>query len=85
MSGADSEARRLRLLRLTTSYDKRHPYLMGGIRLAVGVWLVVLSVLLLWIDDWWGAVLLIPAGLSFVVGARVLRNARTKESASESR
>jgi hypothetical protein len=30
-------------------------------------------------------VLLIPAGLSFVVGARVLRNARTKESASESR
>jgi uncharacterized protein (DUF58 family) len=36
-------------------------------------------VLLLSIGDWWGAVLLLPVGLSFVVGVRVLRKLRRIE------
>jgi hypothetical protein len=74
-----------RPLRLTTSYDERHPYLMGGIRLAVGVWLFVLFTFLLSAGDWWGVVLLLPAAILFVVGTRVLQNFRTSRSGGESR
>jgi len=38
-------------VRLTTSYDERHPYLMAGIPLAAGVWLFILFTLLLSIGD----------------------------------
>jgi hypothetical protein len=48
---------------------------MGGIRIAIGVWLLVLVALLVSIGDWWGVVLLLPAAISFVVAARVLRDA----------
>jgi hypothetical protein len=38
-------------VRLATSYDKRHPFLMSGLRLVAGVWLVFLSAVLLSIGD----------------------------------
>ena len=55
--------------------DERHPFVMSGIRIAVGVWLVFLFAALLYIGDWWGAVLLVPAGISLGVGVHVLRGA----------
>ena len=58
--------------RLTTSFDKRHPFLMSGLRLAAGIWLVFLFAALLSIGDWWAAVLLLPAGILLVVGSYVL-------------
>jgi len=60
-------------MRLTTSYDARHPLLMAWVRFVSGAWLVVLTLLLCSIRDWWGAVLLLPAGLLFWVGRRVLQ------------
>jgi len=60
-------------MRLTTSYDARHPVLMASVRFVSGAWLVVLTLLLCSIRDWWGAELLLPAGLLFWVGRRVLQ------------
>jgi predicted membrane channel-forming protein YqfA (hemolysin III family) len=59
-------------VRLTTPFDARHPFLMAGVRLAAGLWLLFLFAALMSIGDWWGAVLLLPAGLLFAVGAYVL-------------
>ena len=46
---------------LVTSWDYRHPSVLAGVRLAIGIWLVVLSVLLFSIDGWWAAPLLVVA------------------------
>jgi hypothetical protein len=65
-------------VRLTSSYDERHPYVMAGVRVAVGVWLIVLFALLGSIGDWWGAVLLLPAAISIWIGGRVFESSRKK-------
>jgi hypothetical protein len=62
------------LMRLTTSYDLRHPVAMAWLRFVAGAWLVVLTVLLCSIGDWWALVLLLAAGLFFWVGWRVLQS-----------
>jgi hypothetical protein len=38
---------------LVTSLDYRHPSVLAGVRLAAGIWLVVLTALLFSIGDWW--------------------------------
>jgi hypothetical protein len=42
--------------------DERHPFVMSGIRIAVGVWLVFLFAALLYIGDWWGRCCWCPPG-----------------------
>jgi 1,4-dihydroxy-2-naphthoate octaprenyltransferase len=61
-------------MRVTTSYDRRHPVLMAWARFVAGAWLVILTALLCSIGDWWGLVLLLAAGLLFWVGRRVLQS-----------
>jgi hypothetical protein len=61
-------------MRLTTSYDLRHPVAMAWVRFVAGSWLVVLTVLLCSIGDWWALVLVLAAGLLFWVGWRVLQS-----------
>jgi hypothetical protein len=56
------------LMRLTTSYDLRHRVAMAWVRFGAGVWLVVLTVLLCSIGDWWALELLLAAGLLFWAG-----------------
>jgi hypothetical protein len=63
-------------MHLTSSFDLRHPVLMAWLRFVVGAWLVLLTVLLCSIGDWWGTVLLLGAGLHFWVGWRVLRSSQ---------
>jgi hypothetical protein len=61
-------------MRLTTSYDLHHRVAMAWVRFVAGAWLVVLTVLLCSIGDWWALVLLLAAGLLFWVGWRVLES-----------
>ena len=61
-------------MRLTTSYDLRYPVALAWARFVAGAWLVVLTVLLCTIGDWWALVLLLAAGLLFWVGWRVLQS-----------
>ena len=64
-------------MRLTTSYELRHPVVIAWARFVSGAWLVILAALLCSIGEWWGAALLLPAGLLFWVGRRALQSART--------
>jgi hypothetical protein len=71
-SGASSHAFLAR--HLVTSWDYRHPSALAAVRLAVGIGLVVLSVLLLSIGDWWAApLLLVVAAAIFTAMFCVLR------------
>ena len=63
-------------MQLTTSFDVRHPVAMAWARFVLAVWMVLLTALLCSIGDWWGTVLLVPAGLALWIGWRVLRSAR---------
>ena len=58
---------------LVTSWDYRHPSALAGVRLAAGIGLVVLSVLLFSIGDWWAAPLLLVAAVAFTAMFYVLR------------
>jgi hypothetical protein len=57
---------------LVTSWDYRHPSVLASVRLAVGIWLVVLSALLFSIGDWWAAPLLLLAAAAFTAMFYVL-------------
>ncbi len=58
---------------LVTSWDYHHPTALAGVRLAAGIWLVVLSVLLFGAGDWWAAPLLAAAAMLFSATFYVLR------------
>ena len=58
---------------LVTSWNYRHPTVLAGVRLAAGIWLVVLSVLLFSIGDWWAVPLLVAAAVLFSATFYVLR------------
>lgn len=64
-------------MRLTSSYDLRHPVVMAWARFIAGAWLLFLIALLFSIGDWWAAALLVPAVLLFWVGWRVLRGTQS--------
>ncbi|HEX3309536.1 MAG TPA: hypothetical protein VHS32_25075 [Streptosporangiaceae bacterium] len=49
------------------------PSVLAGVRLAAGIWLAVLSVLLFSIGDWWAAPLLVVAAVLFSITFYVLR------------
>ena len=57
---------------MITTFDRRHPFLTSGVRLAAGAWLLFVFAALLSIGDWWAVVLLVPAGILLGVGAYVL-------------
>jgi hypothetical protein len=58
---------------LVTPWDYRHPSVLAGVRLAAGIWCVVLSALLFSIGDWWAAPLLLVAAAAFTAMFYVLR------------
>jgi hypothetical protein len=58
---------------LVTSWDYHHPSALAGVRLAAGIWLVVLSALLFASGDWWAAPLLAAAAMLFSATFYVLR------------
>ncbi len=58
---------------LVTSWDYHHPSALAGVRLAAGIWLVVLSALLFTSGDWWAAPLLAAAAMLFSATFYVLR------------
>lgn len=64
-------------MRLTTSYDVRHPVVMAWVRFVPGAWLVVLTALLCSIGDWWGRCSSCPPGSSFGSGGAHCKALRT--------
>ena len=58
---------------LVTSWDYRHPSVLAALRLAAGIWCVVLTALLFSIGDWWAGPLLLVAAVAFTAMFYVLR------------
>ncbi|HEY7966717.1 MAG TPA: hypothetical protein VID68_06795 [Solirubrobacteraceae bacterium] len=54
-----------------TSHELRHPTPWVLLRVVVGLWLLILTVFLCHIGQWWALALLAPAVLQFYLGYRV--------------
>lgn len=61
-----------RLMKSVTPFDYRHPRLVARVRMAVGVWLLILTAILLGSDRsaWWALLLLPGAALNFYLARR---------------
>ena len=70
-----------RLMKLVAPYNYRHPLLIARVRIGVGVWLLILTVVLYGYGQsgWWGLLLVPAAALHFYLAYRVPRaiSART--------
>jgi 4-hydroxybenzoate polyprenyltransferase len=63
-------------LRTPWAWDYRHPRVAIPVRIASGIWLVVLTVILYshGIGGWWGLLLVPAAALHFYLAYRTLRH-----------
>ena len=69
---------RLRRTKLPSSWEYRHAHLMVPLRIAVGIWLLVLTAILYGSGrgGWWGVLLLPSAALHFYLAYRVTHTAK---------
>jgi hypothetical protein len=63
------------LIRALPSWEKNHARLWAPLRVAIGVWLLILTAILYGYDrgGWWGALLIPAAALHFYVAYRLHR------------
>jgi hypothetical protein len=56
---------------LQSRWERRHPRLVVRVRVAVGIWLLVLGAILVGKGYWWGVLMVVPAALHFYLAYRV--------------
>jgi hypothetical protein len=64
-------------MRRLSSYGFSNPRVVVRIRLAVGVWLLALGVILCFSGSWWGLLFLAPAALHFYLAYRLRHSVHT--------
>jgi hypothetical protein len=52
-------------------WERRHPRLIIRVRVAIGIWLLVLGAILLGGGYWWGVLMVAPAALHFYLAHRL--------------
>jgi hypothetical protein len=52
-------------------WERRHPRLIIRVRVAIGIWLLVLGGILLGEHYWWGVLMVVPAALHFYLAYRL--------------
>jgi hypothetical protein len=52
-------------------WERRHPQVVIRLRVAIGIWLLVLGAILVGDGYWWGALMLAPAALHFYLALRL--------------
>ena len=52
-------------------WERRHPRLIVRVRVAIGIWLLVLGAILLSGGYWWGVLMVAPAALHFYLAYRL--------------
>jgi hypothetical protein len=52
-------------------WERRHPQFIIRVRVAIGIWLLVLGAILLGEDYWWGVLMVAPAALHFYFAYRL--------------
>ena len=54
-------------------WGRRHPNLIVRVRVAIGIWLLVVAGILLGNGYWWGVLIFLPAALHFYLAYRTRR------------
>lgn len=57
-------------------WERRHWRLIVRVRVAIGIWLLVLGAILLSTGYWWGALMVAPAALHFYLAYRLRHTVR---------
>jgi hypothetical protein len=52
-------------------WERRHPLLIVRMRVAIGIWLLVLGAILVSDGYWWGVLMILPAALHFYLAYRL--------------
>jgi hypothetical protein len=52
-------------------WERRHPLLIVRLRVAIGIWLLVVGGILVGEQVWWGVVMVLPAALHFYLACRL--------------
>lgn len=75
------------LLKLATPYSYRHPRLVARVRVAVGVWLLILTAILCGPGNggWWGLLLVPAAALHFYLAFRLPRAISARTNSADAR
>jgi hypothetical protein len=73
------------LMKLVPPVEYEHPLLFARIRVAVGVWLLILAAILYGYDrgGWWRVLLLPAAALLFYIAYRLPRAIRARTASTE--
>jgi hypothetical protein len=61
-------------MQITSRFDRTHPRATAGVRVAVGVWLLIGSAIAVAEGYWWGLLILLPAALHFYLAYRTLKD-----------
>jgi len=56
---------------IPSSYDYRHARVMMRVRVAIGIWLLLLGAILCGYGRWWGLLMVAPAALHFYFAYRL--------------
>jgi hypothetical protein len=64
-------------MKLSPHDGYRHPRFIARVRIAVGVWLLILAAILCGSGSWWGVLLLAPSALHFYLAYRVLHGLKS--------
>ena len=60
-------------MQFLSSFDRRRPRTSAGVRIAVGIWLLIGAGFACHDGYWWGLVILPPAALHFYLAYRILK------------
>jgi hypothetical protein len=60
-------------MQLLSAFDRRRPRTSAGLRIAVGIWLLIGAGFACGAGYWWGLAILLPAALHFYLAYRILK------------
>jgi hypothetical protein len=60
-------------MQLLSPFDRRHPRTSAGVRVAVGIWLLIGAGFACRDGYWWGLAILLPGALNFYLAYRILK------------
>jgi hypothetical protein len=74
-----------RMMKLVTPFGYRHPQLVARVRVAVGVWLLIVTAIMYGygVGGWWGMLLLPAAALLFYLAYREPQAIRARAASRE--
>jgi len=61
-------------MQLVSRFDRLHPRSTVGVRVAVGIWLLIGAGIACSDGYWWGVVIVLPSALNFYIAYRTFKD-----------